>query len=82
MITEGYELAKNHSLKFLETFKKKTEIDSSLLVSVARTSLSTKLHKQWAEMLIPIVVEAVQIIRQEDKQIDLHMVEIMHMVHR
>lgn len=29
-----------------------------------------------------IVVEAVDIIKIEDKPIDLHMVEIMHMVHR
>ena len=33
-------------------------------------------------MLAPIVVEAVQIIREEGKEIDLHMVEMMHMEHR
>jgi T-complex protein 1 subunit zeta len=31
---------------------------------------------------VDIVVDAVNIIRIADKPIDLHMVEIMHMVHR
>lgn len=35
-----------------------------------------------ANQLVDIVVEAIEIIRVQDKPIDLHMVEIMHMVHR
>jgi T-complex protein 1 subunit zeta len=34
-----------------------------------------------SNLLVDIVVDAVNIIRREDK-IDLHMVEIMHMVHK
>lgn len=39
MIADGFELAKNESLRFLETFKQQQEIDKALLLSVARTSL-------------------------------------------
>jgi T-complex protein 1 subunit zeta len=81
LITEGYEFAKNDSLELLDTFKNNIKIDNTVLTQVARTSLNTKLHKQWAEMLVPIVVEAVNIV-QKDGEIDLHMVEIMHMVHK
>lgn len=35
-----------------------------------------------ANNLVDIVVEAVGIIKIADKPIDLHMIEIMHMVHR
>lgn len=35
-----------------------------------------------ANQLVDIVVDAVNIIRISDKPIDLHMVEIMHMVHK
>lgn len=44
VITDGYESAKNETLRFLETFKiEKKEIDKALLIAVARTSLNTKL---------------------------------------
>lgn len=67
----------------MEKFKVTQEkIDKSLLTSVARTALCTKLHPDLANQLVDIVVEAVEIIRVEDKPIDLHMIEIMHMVHR
>lgn len=52
------------------------------MTSVARTALYTKLHPDLANQLVDIVVEAVEIVKMEDKPIDLHMVEIMHMVHR
>lgn len=53
-----------------------------MLISVARTALCTKLHPDLSNQLVDIVVEAVNIIRIDDKPIDLHMIEIMHMVHR
>lgn len=49
---------------------------------MARTALCTKLHPDLANQLVDIVVDAVDIVRIQDKPIDLHMVEIMHMVHR
>lgn len=53
-----------------------------LLRNVARTSLSTKIHAELANLLVDIVVESVQLIRQPEKPIDLFMVEIMHMQHK
>jgi T-complex protein 1 subunit zeta len=35
-----------------------------------------------ANQLVDIVVEAVDIIKVQDKPIDLHMIEVMHMIHR
>lgn len=49
---------------------------------MARTALCTKLHPELANQLVDITVDAVNIIKIPDKPIDLHMVEIMHMVHR
>jgi T-complex protein 1 subunit zeta len=83
IITEGYELARKESLKFLEEFKIVKEVpEKPLLVSVARTALCTKLHPDLANQLVDIVVDAVAIIKIPEKPLDLHMIEIMHMVHR
>lgn len=35
-----------------------------------------------ANLLVDIVVDAVGVVRKENRPIDLHMVEIMHMVHK
>lgn len=83
IITEGYELARKESLKFLEEFKIVKEVpEKPLLVSVARTALCTKLQPDLANQLVDIVVDAVNIIKIPEKPLDLHMIEIMHMVHR
>jgi T-complex protein 1 subunit zeta len=83
VITEGFELARKESLIFLDQFKVVIkEEDKVLLRNVARTSLSTKIHAELANLLVDIVVEAVQIIRQPEKPIDLLMVEVMHMQHK
>ena len=86
VVTEGFDLAKAHSLEFLDKFKlEKPDAmkDRELLVNVARTSLRTKLDNKLADHLCEIVVDAVQCIARDDHLgIDLHMVEIMHMMHR
>ncbi|KAI9306213.1 T-complex protein 1 zeta subunit [Cunninghamella echinulata] len=83
VITEGYDIAKKESLQFLEKFKtEQPNIDRELLVSVARTSLRTKVHRALADTLTEAVVDAVLTIHREDQPIDLHMVEIMKMQHR
>ena len=70
-------------MKFLDKFKvQKDTVDKPLLINVAKTSLCTKLHPELANQLVDIVVDAVNIVKVVDKPIDLHMVEIMHMVHR
>ncbi|ODQ56382.1 T-complex protein 1 zeta subunit [Saitoella complicata NRRL Y-17804] len=82
LITEGFELAKKEALKFLDGFKMQQTVDRELLMAVARTSLSTKLHAAVATTLTPTIVDAVLAIKRDDEPIDLHMVEIMHMQHR
>ncbi|RPB21483.1 T-complex protein 1 zeta subunit [Terfezia boudieri ATCC MYA-4762] len=82
IITEGFEIAKVEALKFLDTFKIEREPDRELLLSVARTSLSTKLNKTLADFLTPSIVDAVLAIWKVPAKPDLHMVEIMKMQHR
>ncbi|KAH7157138.1 TCP-1/cpn60 chaperonin family-domain-containing protein [Dactylonectria macrodidyma] len=82
IITDGFELAKVEALKFLDTFKLPREVDRELLLSVARTSLTTKLNSTLAARLTPAIVDAVLAIYQAPAKPDLHMVEIMKMQHR
>jgi T-complex protein 1 subunit zeta len=53
-----------------------------LLISVARTSLATKLNATLASKLTPDIVDAVLAIYEPGNKPDLHMVEIMKMQHR
>jgi len=63
--------------------KKDNIIDErSLLIDIARSSVGTKLEKDLANQLAEIVTDAVINITQKDKQIDLHMIEVMHMKHK
>lgn len=83
ILVDGLELAKKESLAFLDKFKVNVpEVTRDLLVEVARTSLNTKIHASLANPLTEIVVDAVKCIQKEDKPIDLHMIEIMHMQHK
>lgn len=82
VIAEGYEIARTESLKLLSEFKITKTVDGALLQQVAKTSLCTKLAPEMANQLVNIVVDAVSCIKTEGEQIDLHMVEIMHMVHK
>ncbi|OAV86479.1 T-complex protein 1 subunit zeta [Puccinia triticina 1-1 BBBD Race 1] len=84
VIAEGLEVAKTESLKFLDDFKQTipSGTDNSILHSIARTALSTKLNVKLANKLSADVVDAVLAIRQESEPIDLHMIEIMKMQHR
>lgn len=82
IITDGYEIAKNETIKFLDTFKITKTVDRELLLSVARTSLSTKINTALAEQLTPSIVDAVLAIYKPPAKPDLHMIEIMKMQHR
>jgi T-complex protein 1 subunit zeta len=83
VISEGYEKARNYCLKFLDEFKTTPkDLDKALLLNIAKTALSTKLHPEMANHLVEIVVDAVNIIRTPEKPIDLFMIEIMHMSHK
>ena len=88
IITEGYELAKQESLKFLDSFKVDNKTDSSkgvsreLLLQVARSALLTKVHNRIADSLTASVVDAILTIHQPPEPVDLFMVEIVKMQHR
>jgi T-complex protein 1 subunit zeta len=59
VISEGFELGKEGSLKFLEQFKQAPTMDRAGLISVAKTSLATKIHAKLAEQLAGDIVDAV-----------------------
>jgi len=82
IITDGYEMAKTETLKFLDSFKITRSVDRELLLSVARTSLSTKINAALADQLTPSIVDAVLAVHRPPEKPDLHMVEIMKMQHR
>eukprot|EP01041_Mallomonas_annulata_P006314 gene6314-12773_t len=85
LITEGFEIARDMTLEFLEAFKvEQPNIyhDRELLTNVARTSLRTKLAKDLADKISDVVVDAMLAISTEGQPIDLHMVEIMQMLHK
>merc|ERR1712059_152148 len=84
MGTEGFEKAKDKVLQVLEDCKVTLteEERAEVLSAVSSTSLGTKVHPVMAEQLSPIVVQAVEAVKQGNKPIDLHMVELMEMQHR
>lgn len=82
VVTDGFDAAKKEALKFLESYSALTNIDREVLVSVARTSLRTKVHADLADSLTEAVVDAVLTIKQENEKADLYMVEIMKMHHK
>jgi len=91
VLVEGMELAREHTLKFLEEYKvgiPDGDIDRETLVSIARTALRTKVHEELADHLTEIVVNAVQVVHSkgatehDTPTLDLHMIEIMNMKHQ
>ncbi|KEG12668.1 chaperonin TCP20 [Trypanosoma grayi] len=85
ILTEGFRLARCEALKFLEQsiLRIPAEEQREFLTNVARSVLSTKVGLNMSEQLAEAVVDAVLAIAPKDgKEIDLHMVEIMHMKHR
>ena len=85
LITEGYEIARDMTLDFLETFKvSQPNIvdDRETLTNVARTALRSKLSKEVADKMSDAVVDAVKSITFPGEPLDLHMVEIMEMQHK
>jgi len=82
LVTEGFEIAKKKALEVLDEIKVENIIDRDLLINVARTSLRTKTPSELSDHLTEIVVDAVLSIKHEGKPVDLHMVEIMEMIHK
>ncbi|VVT58076.1 uncharacterized protein SAPINGB_P006025 [Magnusiomyces paraingens] len=83
VVTDGFDIARSETLKFLNDFKQDVTIDRELLLAVARSSLTTKVNPKLAQILTPIVTDAVLSIQNTDSErVDLHMVEIVAMQHR
>lgn len=82
MLTDGFELARAKTIEVLDSLKIPIEPTKEGLLDVARTSLRTKIHPSLADKLTEVCVDALLAIREGEKPIDLHMVEIMEMQHR
>ena len=84
VITDGFDLAKKHALKVLNEVKIPLgqQVDQQSLIQVAQTALRTKIGARLADQLATICVDAINAINQDQRQIDLHMIEIMEMRHR
>lgn len=86
VLSDGFEKAREESLKFLNDFiidKRESILDRELLLQIARSSLSTKVNSELTEVLTPIVTDSVLNVldKSNPKLIDLHMIEIMSMMH-
>lgn len=82
IMAEGFDQARVKACEILETMKYPIEINKKNLVEVARTSLRTKIHADLTTILTDVCVDSVLAIRQGDKPVDLHMIEIMEMQHK
>jgi len=84
LLCEGIDLAKERVLKFIDSSKRVLEDpnDRSLLIQIAQASLRTKMHRELADLFTEIVVDAVLCIKKPGEKIDLHMIEVMHMLHK
>lgn len=82
ILMEGFELAHIKALQVLEEVKLSGEMNREKLISVANTSLHTKVNPKLADCLTEICVDAVLSIMRPGVPIDLHMVEIMEMKHK
>lgn len=83
VMVEGFEKARDETIKFLDTFKEQVdELDRDTMVQIARTSIRTKVHNTLADHLTEIVVDSVRCIHKPGEMLDLHMIEKMHMRHK
>lgn len=86
IITDGYDIARDAALKYLDEFKyssgaaQKYAENRELLTCITATSLKTKLDHELADGMTEAIVDSIQcIITDEDKPVDLNMIEIMTM---
>ncbi|CAD2219680.1 T-complex protein 1 subunit zeta [Angomonas deanei] len=84
ILTEGLKIARTEAQKFLDanTISIPKAEEREFLTNIARSVLATKLNTGLSEKLADSVVDAVYAVTEEGKEIDLHMVEVMHMRHR
>merc|ERR1711871_736562 len=85
LIAEGFDIAREEALKFLDSFKVSLSDplnDREKLLCVARTRLRTKIIPSIADPMSEAIVDAVRCIKRKDEPLDLNMVEILHMKHK
>jgi T-complex protein 1 subunit zeta len=83
VISQGFDLAKDRALEVLDQMKVTQDtVDREVLLSVARTSLHTKVHPELADLLAEVCVDAILSIYKKGEPLDLHMVEVMEMQHK
>lgn len=61
LVTEGFRLAHERVMKFIDSFKVTKPVDRALLIEVAQTALRTKLDQKLADHITECVVDAVRI---------------------
>lgn len=82
LIAEGFDVAREETVKFLDKFKVSVDDifnDREKLVCVARTALRTKIAPSMADSMAEVVVDAVRCIKKPDTPLDLNMIETLWM---
>lgn len=79
VLTDGFDLAREALLQWMENQKVLKKINREILVTIARCSLNTKVSPEIAEIFAEYTTDAVLTVQRNDTPIDLHMVEIMTM---
>lgn len=88
IITDGYDIARDAAIEFLESFKVPlanqstdgNKYDRELITCVASTSLKTKLDHDLADAMTLAIVDAILCVAPEDdRPVDLNMIEVMTM---
>ncbi|CAH0548886.1 unnamed protein product [Brassicogethes aeneus] len=82
ILAEGFDKARAKALEVLEKIKIPVEASRESLMDVCKTSLRTKVHQKLADVLAEVCVDGILAIKQGDKPVDLHMVELMEMQHK
>ncbi|KAH7829685.1 chaperonin containing TCP1, group II (cytosolic) [Monocercomonoides exilis] len=77
-IRKGCEIA----VKTLDDIKIPLDKEGKMLSGVVKSSFMTKVPPQLAEKMSEITTEAINIIKRPNEELNLHMVEIMHMQHK
>eukprot|EP00871_Galdieria_phlegrea_P000969 jgi/Galph1/1873/GphlegSOOS_G556.1 len=79
VLTDGFDLARDALLLWMEKQKIVKTIDRETLVTIARCSLRTKIAEDLADLFAEHVTDAVLTVQRPETPIDLHMVEIITM---
>jgi T-complex protein 1 subunit zeta len=85
-LTEGFHLAKHEAVKFLTAeccISIPADAKREFLTNIARSALCTKVGTNMTDSLAAAVVDAVLAVAPADGgEVDLFMIEVMHMKHR